>query len=96
MNKAKIKKAASQGNSKLCISNTGYVLAKEIVSLLSLQLMYNFSNELTLNAGVLYMQPSWYSFSSWPHSDITSSGRSVTCTFMSLPFYSRDAFGIGY
>ena len=25
------------------------------------------------------MQPYWYSFSSWPHSDITSLGRSVTC-----------------
>jgi len=35
-------------------------LAKEIVSLLSLQLMYSYLNELTLYAGVLYMQPSWY------------------------------------
>jgi len=48
-----------------------------------------------LYAGVLYMQPSWYSFSSWPHSDITSLGRSVTCTFLSLSFYSRAVFGIG-
>jgi len=41
------------------------------------------------------MQPSWYSFPSWPHSDIVSLGRSVTCTFLSLPyFYSRDVFGI--
>jgi len=33
---------------------------------------------LTLYAGVLYAQPSWYSFSSWPHSDITSLGHLVT------------------
>jgi len=45
-------------------------LAKEIVSLLSLQLMYSYLNELTLYAGVLFTRPSWYSFSSWPHSDI--------------------------
>jgi len=32
------------------------------------------------------MQPSWYSFSSWPHTDITPLGRSVTCTFLALPF----------
>ena len=40
----------------LIISYTGYVLAKEIVSLLRLQLMYNYLYELT---GVLFMQPSW-------------------------------------
>jgi len=67
---------------------------KEIVCLLSLQLMYSYLNELTLYAGVLYMQPS---FSSWPHIDITPLGHSVTCTFLALPFfYSRDVFGIGY
>jgi len=45
-----------------------------------------------LYAGVLYMQPSWYSFSSWPHSDITSFK-----SFSNLHlFYSRDVFGIGY
>ena len=44
-----IYKAANQANSKLCcISYTGYVLAKEIVSLLCLQLMYSYLNELTL------------------------------------------------
>jgi len=58
--------------------------------------MYSYLNELTLYAGVLYTQPSGYSFSSWPHSDITSLGHSVTCTFLALPFfYSRDVFGIG-
>ena len=62
------------------------VLAKEIVSLFSLQLMYSYLNELTLYAGVKYMQPNWYSFSSWPNSDITSLGHSVTCTFLSSPF----------
>ena len=42
---------ANQANSKLwCISYTGYVLAKEIVSLPSLQLMYSYLNELTLYA----------------------------------------------
>ena len=42
-----IYKAANQANSTLwCISYTGYVLAKEIVSLLSLQLMYSYLNEL--------------------------------------------------
>jgi len=40
-----------------------------------------------LYAGVLYMQPSWYSFSSWPHNDITSLGRSVTCTFLGSTFF---------
>jgi len=44
--------------------------------------MYRYSNELTLYAGVQYTQPSWYSFSSWPHSDITTLGHSVTCTFL--------------
>ena len=29
---------------------------------------------LTLYAGALYTQPSWYSFSSWPHNDITAIG----------------------
>jgi len=53
-------------------------MVKEIVSLLSLQLMYSYLNELTLYAGVLYMQPSWYSFCSWPHIDITPLGHSVT------------------
>jgi len=37
-------------------------LAKEIVSLLSLQLMYSYLNMLILYAGVLYTQPSWYIF----------------------------------
>jgi len=53
-------------------------IVKEIVSLLSLQLMYSYLNELTLYAGVLYMQPNWHSFSSWLHIDITPLGRSVT------------------
>jgi len=67
----------------------GYVLAKEIVSLLSLQLMYSYLNELTLYAGVLYRQ---HSSSSWPHSDITSLGN---FHFLGLAFlYSRDVFGI--
>ena len=30
--------------------------------------MYSYLNELNLYAGVLYMWPSWYSFSSWPYS----------------------------
>ena len=43
MNKAQTKKAANQANGKLWyISYTGYVLAKEIVSLLSLQLMHSY------------------------------------------------------
>ena len=46
--------------------------------------MYSYLNELTLYAGVLYTQPSWCSFSSWPHSEITSLGRSVTCTRLFL------------
>ena len=50
MIKAQIKKADNQASSKLwCISFTGYVLAKEIVSLRSLQLMYSYLNELTLS-----------------------------------------------
>jgi len=49
---------------------------KEIVSLAAI--MYGYLHELTLYAGVLYMQPSSYSFSSWPHIDITPLGRSVT------------------
>ena len=69
-----------------------YVLVKEIVSLLSLQLMYSYLNELTLYVGVLYTQPSWYSFSSWPHSDITSLSRSATCTFLYSPFLQQRCF----
>jgi len=39
------------------------------------------------------MQPS---LSSWPHSDITPLGHSVTCTFLASPFfYSGDVFGKG-
>jgi len=68
-------------------------MVKEIVSLLSLQLMYSYLNELTVYAGVLYMQLSWYSFSSWLHIDCTHLGHSVTWPRL---FYSRDAFGIGY
>jgi len=64
------------------------LLAKEIVSLLSLQLIYSYLNELTLHAGVLYMQPSWYSFSSWPHGDITSLGHSVTWPSLFLQFWN--------
>jgi len=60
MNKEQTKKAANQANSN--INYTGYALAKEIVSLLSLQLMYSYLNELTFYAGILYTQPSWYSF----------------------------------
>jgi len=67
-------------------------MIKEIVSLLSLQLKYSYLNELTLYAGVLYMQPSWYSFSSWPHIDITTLGRSVTCTFLASPFFTVEMF----
>jgi len=40
------------------------------------------------------MQPSWFSFSSWPHNDTTSLGCSVTCTFLSSLFYTRDVFGV--
>jgi len=59
--------------------------------------MYSYLNELTLYAEVLHMQLSWYSFSSWPHIDITPLGRLVTCTFfLCLAFFSRDALGIGY
>ena len=43
-------------------------------------------------AEVLYTQPSWCSFSSWPHSDITSLSRSVTCTFLALPFFTAELF----
>ena len=86
MNKAQTKKAANQANSKLrCISYTGYVLVKEIVSN-----VYSYLNELTLYAEVLYTQPSWYSFSSWPHSDITSFSRSATCNFLSSPFFTAE------
>jgi len=55
--------------------------------------MYSYLNELTLYAGVLYAQPNWYSFSSWPHSGITSLGRLITWPHF---FYRRDVFGIGY
>jgi len=57
--------------------------------------MYRYLNELTWYAGVLYMEPSWYSFSSWPHGGITSLGRSVTCTFLSSPFFTAEMF-LGY
>ena len=54
MNKAQTKEAANQTSSKLrCLSYTGYVLANEIVSLLSLQLMHNYLNKLSLYTGVL-------------------------------------------
>ena len=43
-------------------------------------------------AGVLYTQHSWCSFSSWPHSDITSLGYSVTCIFLALPFFTAEMF----
>jgi len=43
-------------------------------------------------AGVLYTQPSWYSFFSWLHSDITSLGHSVTCTFLASPFFTVEMF----
>ena len=93
MNKAQTKKVANQANIKLrCISYTGYVLAKEIMSLLSLQLMYSYLNELTLYAGVLYTQPSRYSFSSWPHSDITSLDRSVTCPSLAHIIFTAEMF----
>jgi len=68
-------------------------MVKEIISLLSSQQMYSYLNELTLYAGVLYMQPSWYGFSSWLHIDITPLGHSLTWPCL---FYSRDDFGIGY
>jgi len=58
--------------------------------------MYSHLNELTLYAGVLYTQLSWYSFSSWPHSDITFLGHSVTYTLLSLPFFIAEMFWIGY
>jgi len=57
--------------------------------------MYSYLNELTLYAGTLYMQPNWYSFSSRPHSDITSLGHSVTCTFLASPFFTAEMF-LGY
>ena len=43
-------------------------------------------------AEALYTQASWCSFSSWPHSDITSLSRSVTCTFLALPFFTAELF----
>ena len=46
-------------------------------------------------ARVLYTQPSWCSFSSWLHSDITSLSRSATCTFLALPFFTAEMF-LGY
>jgi len=91
--KHKQKKVANQASSKLwCVSYTGYVLAKEIVSLLSLQLLYSDLNELTLYAGVLYTQPSLHSFSSWPHSDVTSLGHSVTCALLASSFSTAEMF----
>ena len=52
--------------------------------MVSLQLMYySYLHGLTLYAGVLYMRPSWYSFSSWPHSDITTFGCSVSFSYSS-------------
>jgi len=62
------------------------------MSLPSLQLMCSYLNELTLYAGALYMQPSWYSFSSWPHTDITPLGRSVTCIFLASLFFTAEMF----
>ena len=43
-------------------------------------------------AGVLYTQPGWYSFPSWPQSDFTSLSRSATCTFLALPFFTAEMF----
>jgi len=54
--------------------------------------MYSYVNKLILYAGVLYTQSSWYNFSSWPYSDITSLGRSVTCTFLALSFFKAEMF----
>ena len=59
------------------------------MSLVSLQLMYSYLNELALYAGVQYLQP-------WPQSDITSLGVSVIALSGAHVFYSRDVFGIGY
>ena len=56
--------------------------------------MYRYLNELTLYAGVLYMQPSWYSFSSWPLSDITSLGRSVT--FFTAEMFLGKTMHVGF
>jgi len=53
--------------------------------------MYSYLNKLTLYTGVLYSWSCRYSFSSWPHSDITSLGYSVTWPHL---FYSRYVFGI--
>ena len=43
-------------------------------------------------ARVLYTQPSWCSFSSWPHGDIASLSHSVTCTFLASPFFTVEMF----
>jgi len=59
-------------------------MVKEIVSLLIL-------HGLTLYAGVLYMQPGWYSFSYWPHIDIIPLGHLVIWLCF---IYNRDIFGI--
>ena len=43
---------------------------------------YGFdSHVMASKPAVLYTHPSWYSFSSWPQSDITSLGHSATYTF---------------
>jgi len=95
MNKAQTKKAANQANSNLrCISCTGYALAKEIVSLLSLQLMYSYLNELTLYALEFYI-PSLAGIAfllSLTVIAMTSLGHSVTCTFLVSPFFTAEMF----
>jgi len=40
----------------------------------------------------IYCLAAGYSFSSWPHSDITSLGHSATCTFLGLPFFTVEMF----
>jgi len=42
------------------------------------------------------MQPSWYSFSSRPHIDITPSGHLVTCTFLGSPFFTVEMLGYNF
>jgi len=72
----------------------GYVLAKEIVSLLSLQLMYSYLNEFMLEfyirslAGIAFLLglTGYHIFRSFSN-----------LHFLGLAFfYSRDVFGIGY
>jgi len=53
--------------------------------------MYSYLNELTLYAGVLYMQPSWYSFSYWPYIDTTPLGHSVTWPRL---FFTAEILGL--